>query len=337
MKFHFHALQGLLRTLALMNRPQGVTISDLEDEFGISRRTAQRLLSSLQDMGLPVYEDSFPGDNKKHFLLMEHKARKFGDLVVPEVPELALTEEEALLLLIGIGQAAQTVGEDHPAVRGLRQKLGILGEDTPLLEDRLEALEILFTASKKGAKDYSGKIELMQDLTDAVLDNQACQVTYNSFSGGTVKTYEVHPLKLLNHHGGVYLFVNNPKYGKINLLAVERIQNLTLLGTRFTRPKDFDAEALLEEAFDLTFGDPLEAEIRFTAQAAPYVLERQWCKRQTWKPAPDGGGVLHLSTSGLQDVKRWVLSFGAQAEVLAPPELKSAVEEEIRAILKGRI
>ena len=43
----------------------------------------------------------------------------------------------------------------------------------------------------------------------------------------------------------------------------------------------------------------------------------------------DGSLVLSMSTSGLFQVKRWVLSFGAEAKVLAPEELVSAVVHEL--------
>jgi len=39
--------------------------------------------------------------------------------------------------------------------------------------------------------------------------------------------------------------------------------------------------------------------------------------------------VLSFQTSGLYQVKRWVLSFGSQAKVLEPPELVSAVAQEV--------
>ncbi|MHB1127770.1 MAG: helix-turn-helix transcriptional regulator [Bacillota bacterium] len=44
----------------------------------------------------------------------------------------------------------------------------------------------------------------------------------------------------------------------------------------------------------------------------------------------DGGLLLKLTVSGLGEVKRWVLSFGPNAEVLAPENLRQEVAWEVR-------
>ena len=41
---------------------------------------------------------------------------------------------------------------------------------------------------------------------------------------------------------------------------------------------------------------------------------------------------MRFTTTGLEGVRRWVLQYGAHAEVLAPEELRSAVAEEAQAL-----
>ena len=47
----------------------------------------------------------------------------------------------------------------------------------------------------------------------------------------------------------------------------------------------------------------------------------------------DGRVVLRLRAGGFYEIKSWVLSFGAAAEVLEPEELREAVREEMRMAL----
>ena len=47
----------------------------------------------------------------------------------------------------------------------------------------------------------------------------------------------------------------------------------------------------------------------------------------------DGRVVLRLRAGGFYEIKSWVLSFGAAAEVLEPEELRVAVREEMREAL----
>lgn len=49
---------------------------------------------------------------------------------------------------------------------------------------------------------------------------------------------------------------------------------------------------------------------------------RKWAKEQRIIENKDGSIILEIKTSGLNDVKRWVLSYGADAKVIEPEKLK---------------
>jgi len=40
-----------------------------------------------------------------------------------------------------------------------------------------------------------------------------------------------------------------------------------------------------------------------------------------------------MTTSGYRDVKRWVMSFGKQAQLLEPEEMKREIEGELKVVL----
>ena len=46
----------------------------------------------------------------------------------------------------------------------------------------------------------------------------------------------------------------------------------------------------------------------------------------------DGCTVLDMKTSGWYEVKRWILSFGAEAKVLGPEELRDDIAKEISSM-----
>jgi proteasome accessory factor B len=71
--------------------------------------------------------------------------------------------------------------------------------------------------------------------------------------------------------------------------------------------------------------------IRFKGFAARIVAERRWHPSQEIVEIEPGGAVIEITMtlSALEDIARWILGFGAQAEALEPPELRQRVATEM--------
>ncbi len=117
------------------------------------------------------------------------------------------------------------------------------------------------------------------------------------------------------------------------MLATERIINLTFTHDTYEYPDDFDPEALLGAAFGLVYDDPVTVEIQFNADQARYVEERHWSKDQKIKKLKDGSIILTMTTSGWFDVKKWLLSFGADAKLLKPTDKLDEMREAARELV----
>ncbi len=90
----------------------------------------------------------------------------------------------------------------------------------------------------------------------------------------------------------------------------------------------------MASAFQIERGDQMyEIAIRFDEYQARYIRERKWHDLEQKEEQGDGGLIYRVSTAGLNEMKRWVMAFGAHAEVLAPEELRSAVADEAARML----
>ena len=81
------------------------------------------------------------------------------------------------------------------------------------------------------------------------------------------------------------------------------------------------------------YEDPFVSRIRFSADQAPYIRERLWHPSQRIEELEDGRLVLHLYAGGLYELKSWILSQGAAAQVLEPESLRREIVDELRALL----
>ena len=77
----------------------------------------------------------------------------------------------------------------------------------------------------------------------------------------------------------------------------------------------------------------MEVEIRVSPYAARLLPEYPLSREQEVQPLDDGGALLRAKVAGTKEVTRWVLHWGAHAEVLAPAELRHEVREELRDAL----
>ena len=198
---------------------------------------------------------------------------------------------------------------------------------------QLDKVRTLFVAAGKFTKDYRDKEDVISALTDAMFKQLTCLVEYHSYGDDKVKRFKIDPLRFFERDGGLYIFVQATTFGEIRILAVERILKLTITDAAFTAPEDFDPDTMLETPFNLTCDDPVTVKVRFSADQARYVKERRWAANQTITDQPDGSVILELQTSGRWDVKRWVLSFGPDAEVLEPEDLRQEIAADLGSMI----
>ncbi len=320
----------MLRAVEVLARPGGATMEELANELDVDRRTSYRIRETLEELNFPVYEDSSALDGRKRYCFDADYLRKLPNLNVPEL-NLSLSELIALYFI----RSGSRMFRGTDIERNIESAFVKLDAFMPEgISKRLDQVKTLFVVSSKYAKDYSTKQDLIETLTDAIFRQQTCQVDYHSFHDDRQKQFRIDPLHFFERDGGLYLFVRTSDYGHIRVLAVERIATLSITNAPFSYPQDFDPDALLEDAFSIVYDDPVRLKIRFSSEVARYIKERRWAKEQTVSKLEDGAIILELNTSGWWDVKKWVLSFGADAEVLEPVEMREEIRNELFCSLK---
>ena len=68
----------------------------------------------------------------------------------------------------------------------------------------------------------------------------------------------------------------------------------------------------------------------FTSWIASYIPESLWHGSQQITPLPDGSILYEVQVSYPKEVAWWAMSWGSEAEMLEPPELRAYVAEEVR-------
>jgi predicted DNA-binding transcriptional regulator YafY len=318
-------LVKILKAVEILARPGGATMDELREGLDVDRRTAYRLRDTLEELNFPLYEDNSSLDGRKRFRLDDSYLKKLPNLNVPDL-NLSLSEVIALYFIRGYSRTYRGTDIERN-IEGAFAKLDAFMPDR--MAEQVDKVKSLFTAATKFTKNYSDKQEVIDALTDAIFRRLSCSVQYHSFHDDQTKQFRIDPLRFFERDGGLYIFTRTTDFGHIRVLAVERIISLELSADLFTPPDQFDPETLLEGAFGIVYDDPVELALSFPADTARYIKERRWAAEQVITEQEDGSIILSMKTSGWFEVKKWLLSFGSQVEVLEPKKMREEIRNEL--------
>ncbi|MEN8136419.1 MAG: WYL domain-containing protein [Thermodesulfobacteriota bacterium] len=173
-------------------------------------------------------------------------------------------------------------------------------------------------------------------VAEALQHFRRLQISYRKTGSKNASEREVDPYHAVSFQGEWYLIGFCHLRQEIRVFAVSRIVQASKQNIGFTIPAEFTFESFTDSHFGIfTSEQHYEVKINFSAQHAPYVLERQWHRNQTIKKHQDGGLTLSFTTNHLFEVKRWILSWGSGVEALAPAELRADIHQELQKALQA--
>ncbi len=170
--------------------------------------------------------------------------------------------------------------------------------------------------------------KIIDYLTTAIENKRTCLAVYTAYSRGGVCRLTFNPLRLFELKGGRYFFAELLPNRIIHTLDAGKIEGLIITEDNFEYPTHFVPEDLWEEGIAAALEDAFEVKIWFHRSQAHTIRKRVWSKNQLIEELNDGSLVLILRTYDLTGLTRWVLSFGHNAKVLEPAELRRCIKEE---------
>ncbi|MGA2985839.1 MAG: transcriptional regulator [Terriglobia bacterium] len=306
------------RLVHLLAGHLGRTLAQLAGELGVAKRTVQRDIETLSVAGFPVSSETRNGTVFWHFMEGFHAGAPIA---------LTLTEQMALYFSKGLFKPLQ----GSPIYESLESAIQKIGSQLPAQSFKfLRGLDQGISVSSFGLKDYSHSKEVIDALTRAVFNKFTVRILHRAPYREKAIEREVDPYKLWYVNNGLYLVGYDHKENALRTFAVERIQSAKLTNRRFEVPEDFNFEQFRQTAFNMIWGEPQEVKIRFSAAQAPYIRERTWHPGQKIETEGDGSIILTLHVADLDEVKRWLIGFGAEAAVLTPEELQMEIADECR-------
>jgi predicted DNA-binding transcriptional regulator YafY len=309
----------LVRLLSATTR--GKSIPDLQRELEVTSRTVRRDLEALEHAGFPLISEPRHGEVLWRFI----------DGYQPESP-IALTTDELMALYF----SRQLLEPLHgtPMYEGIQSALRKIGAVVSLRMPSLRgSLESGISVSSFGRKDYRKAGQVFTKLMHGMRNHFTLELEYKAPRKEQAGRYRLDPYKLWYQDHGLYVVGWDHDHADFRVFAVERIVAVKATNQRFEPREDFNFHALKSTAFRFVWGEPKRVRIRFAADQAVYATERTWHVSQKVFREHDGTAILEFKVADLKEVKRWLIGWGAGAEVLEPVELADEVLGECRSVV----
>lgn len=323
----FHKAADLLRLAELATaRYQGVTLSEIEQEFGIDRRTAQRMTKALERV-FPNCQTLTDDDRRKRWKLRAGDAR----LMLAQ----GIRDEELAALDLALLRAERDgLLSEQRALRGLRDRLlaAMPGPHARRSETDAEALlEAHGFASRPGPQVRVAP-DLLEVIGTALKGPQVLTIVY---AGGRTpdqaRRIEPHGLLLGTRR---YLVAREAGgSGQMQHYRLDRITSARLEPGSFVRDPGFDLARHAARAFGSYHAEAEYADIvwRFAPAAAATAREFQFHPTQSMTEEADGSLTVRFTASGYLEMAWHLYVWGDSVEVLAPEPLRRMVERYRRA------
>jgi predicted DNA-binding transcriptional regulator YafY len=176
-------------------------------------------------------------------------------------------------------------------------------------------------------------------ILNCLLERRVLEVDYQAKAATAPKRRTLHPYHLACIENRWILIAR--EVGKaeadapIRTYVVARLAKPKWGEAQFKRPANFDASRYVSSAFGAHSGEGKHlVRVRIAKIGAHHVLERRWHPTQVIKQEPGGSVVMEFTLSDLGDITRWILGFGADCEVLAPPALRDLLAGEAQRMVE---
>lgn len=311
----------LLRVVHILRAfgEQGVHPAEIAKQTGMAVRTIYRDLTAIdEELGIPVWSDE----------------GRWGVDAGAFLPPLQLTTHEAMAVILSARLMTRYADKYDPNLAAAFQKL-----ESGLPEALREHVERAVAVLSQRSVD-AGFNRRLADLTQAWADRQVVTFRYAPATYDGVerepRLARVHPYLLepsLQTHA-LYVMGFDETRDAMRTFKVERISDLTVTHDRFDPPDPAALEAALQRAWDIIGDQPeITVVLRFAPAVAARVREATWHPTQQVSEESDGSLRWTARVAGAVEVRLWILSWGDEVEVLAPPELRADVRDRLRRAL----
>jgi predicted DNA-binding transcriptional regulator YafY len=295
----------------------GLTVAEIANREETGIRTIYRDLEALQAAGFPLYTERVDKANRWAFV----------DTYKFKIPApFTLTELMSLYFYKDLVRVFKGT-PFHDSIDSVFKK--IQSTLPPQALRYLDEMQSVFHVGIKPYKDYGQFRSILNQVNQAAVERRRVEMVYHPLHRKERTLRKVDPYKVWFYDGTIYLIGHCHLREEVRMFVLDRIKMLKVTDERFTVPKDFSLDEFMRDSFKVMHDELYPVKVRISPGWARWVAEKIWHESQKITKLSDGGLEITFRVAGLDEIKRWILSFGPEAVVLEPEKLKKQVRKDL--------
>ncbi|MFH1538139.1 MAG: WYL domain-containing protein [bacterium] len=256
-----------------------------------------------------------------------YNGKGYSFLSTASLPPVHFTLDETLALLMS-SKMIQAQKDDAYAAGARSATAKLLNLVPENIRERFIDLDEKVSVEAKGRSHLN---HALKEINEAIVERRALSMLYYSFSSGEKRERRVDPYALVFRGNSWYMIGHCRLRDEVRTFRVNRMEEIEQAGESFEYPDDFSILDHLEGSWAIFQGEDTGVVVKFSPAVAPLIEEHRWQPDQKIEKHPDGSVTFRVVVKGTLEIRRWILSWGDEAEVLEPESLK----EEIRGIAEN--
>ena len=296
----------------------GLTLDDIQRQFEVSRRTAERLRDAVEDV-FGRLETVDTGEARRHWRLRTPTLRHLVSLSAEELAELTAAADA--LDRDGLEERAAMLRRLDDKMRALLEAKARSGIE-PDVQALTEAEGLAMRPGPRPRLDGG----LLALLREAITVRHVVAFDYAPRATAPPTRRRVEPYGLIY---GNRAFLIGPAEGEthLRLWRLARMSAAELTGDPFERDPSFDLDQFSRRSFGTFQEEPVAVVLRFAAEVAEDVAEFVFHPDQTVEPNDDGSTTVRFTAGGVEEMCWHLVTWGTAVTVERPARLRRRLHE----------
>ena len=294
----------------------GLSLSDIQELFRVSRRTAERMRDVVVHL-FPHIEEVETGTKVKRWTLRKHSLAPLVSFTPEELAELENTRNK--YESEGLKTKADAISEIISKIKVLNN-----GNRNKIETDVEALLEAEGFAIRQHPK-FKIEKEIFYIIREAIKAFKILEIQYENKSK-EIQVCKVHPYGML-YGEKHFLVAHNEQRQALRHYDISKIKDIKLLEEYFDRDESFNLTEYSQKSFGVYQENPYQVVLEFDKEVAENVKNFHFHPTQTMQEQEDGNVRVEFSAGGSKAICWHLFKWGKSVKILEPQGIKEIYKD----------